>query len=98
MKNKKLFLPSIILISAVVLIALYSVVSSIAKKPNITEAEFPFTITYELDGETVTIKDVYRARYNGNAGYADTKSRMYVGEIGDMGESNTIYTLKHDEN
>ena len=98
MKNRKLLLPTIILISAVLLTAVYSVVSNIAKKPNVTEAEFPFSITYELDGETVTIKDVYKDRYVRNDGYADSKTRVYTGEIGDMGEDNTIYTLKHAEN
>ena len=96
MKTKKLY--ALILAVAVLAIAVYSVVSSIAKKPTVTEGEFPFSITYELDGETVTINDVYKARYVGNGGYADTKSRIYVGEIGNMGEDNTYYTLKQDEN
>lgn len=98
MRNKKLFLPAIILAVAIVAIAAYSVVSSIAKKPTVTEGTFPFSITYELDGETVTIDEVYKARYVRNGGYADTKSRVYVGEIGDMGEGNTVYTLKKGTN
>ena len=98
MKSKKLFLPAIILAAAILAIAVYSVVSSIAKKPVVTEGEFPFSITYELNGETITIDDVYKARYVRNDGYADTKSRVYVGEIGNLGEGNTVYTLKKDEN
>lgn len=98
MKNKKLLLPTIILISAVLLMAVYSVVTSIAKKPTITECEFPFSITYELDGETVTINDVYRAHYIGNDGYADTLTRCYVGGIEGLGGENTIYTLKKGDN
>ena len=98
MRNKKLFLPSVILVASVLAITIFSFVFSIAKKPVITESEFPFSITYELDGETVTINEVYRAYYVENGGYADTKSRIYVGEIGNMGEGNTIYTLKKDEN
>ena len=94
MKNKKLLLPTIILISAVLLMAVYSVVTSIAKKPTITEGEFPFSITYELDGETVTINDVYKAHYIGNDGYADTLTRCYVGGIDGLGGENTLYTLK----
>ena len=92
MKSKKLF--TIILAVAVFAIAVYSIVSSIAKKPTVTEGEFPFSITYELDGETITIHDVYKVHYDGNAGYADTKSRVYVGEIGNLGEGNTVYHLK----
>ena len=98
MRNKKISLCSIILVVAVLGIAAFAVISNIAKKPTVTEGEFPFSITYELDGETVTIEDVYRVRYDRNAGYADTKSRIYVGEIGDMGEDNTIYTIREDEN
>ena len=98
MKNKKLFLPTIILVVAILATAVYSVVSSIAFKPTVTQGEFPFSITYELDGETVTINDVYKARYVRNDGYADTKGRVYVGEIGDLGEENTVYTLKKDQN
>ena len=98
MKNKKLLLPTIILISAVLLMAVYSVVTSIAKKPTITECEFPFSITYELDGETVTINDVYRAHYIGNDGYADTLTRCYVSGIDGLGGENTLYTLKKGDN
>ena len=98
MNNKKIPLQGIILLAAVVIIAVFSVVSSIAKKPTVTEQDFEFSITYELDGETVTIDDVYKAKYVGNGGYADTKSRNYVGEIGNMGEGNVFFTLKSDEN
>lgn len=97
MKSKKLFLPIVILAVAILLTVAYSLISSIAKKPTITEKEFPFSITYELDGKIITIDDVYRARYVKNDGYADTKGRIYVGEIGDMGEDNTVYTLKKEK-
>ena len=70
MKNKKLFIPTIILIAAILASATYMVISSIAKKPTTTEGEFLFSITYELDGETVTINDVYRARFVKNDGFA----------------------------
>jgi hypothetical protein len=98
MKNKKLFLPAFIHAVAILAIAVYSVISSIAYKPTVTEGEFPFSITYELDGEKVTVNDVYKAHYVRNDGYADTKSRVYVGGIEGLGEDNTIYTLKKDEN
>ena len=98
MKNKKLFVHVIILAVAILAIAAYSVISGIAKKPAVTEGAFPFSITYQLDGQTVTINEVYKARYVRNGGYADTKSRVYVGEISDMGEDNTVYTLKKSAN
>jgi hypothetical protein len=98
MKNKKLFLPTIILVIAIIATAAYSVISSIANKPTITEGEFPFSITYELDGERKTIEDVYKVHYVINGGYADTKSRVYAGELESSGEDNTLYTLKKNEN
>ena len=98
MKTKKLFLPSIILIAAILVTVVFLVIFSIAKKPSVTEAEFPFSITYELDGETVTISEVYKARYVRNDGYADTKTRVYEGSIGDTEESGSFFTLKKEEN
>ena len=94
MKRFKLFLPTIILVAAIMLTMISAFITGIALKPTVTESEFPFSITYELDGETVTINDVYKVRYDEDKQY---KQRMYVGEIGDMGESNTIYTLKTEE-
>ena len=98
MKNKKLLLPAIILAVAILATAVFSVVSSIAKKPAVTEGEFPFSITYEVDGEIKTISDVYQARYIRNDGYADTKSRVYEGVLKSSGENDTVYTLKKGQN
>ena len=96
MKSKKLFLPTVILLAATLLIVVYSVLTGIALKPTVTEGEFPFTITYELDGETFVIDEVYKVRYDGNGGYNDTKTRYYKGSI-DGGEDNTLYTLRQNK-
>jgi len=98
MKSKRLSLPAVILVAALLATAVCSVLISVAKKPTITEYDFPFSITYELDGETKTIQEVYTVRYDGNGGYNDTKTRCYVGKIGDLEEGNTVYTLKKGEN
>ena len=98
MKSKKFLAPTLILAVTVIAIVVCSLVLSIAVKPTVTEGEFPFSITYELDGKTVTIDDVYKVRYVKNGGYADTKSREYIGEIGNRGENETIYTLKKEGN
>lgn len=98
MKNKKLFLPAMILAVAIFLIAVYSAVSNIAVKPTVTEGAFPFSITYELDGEKVTVEDVYKAHYVRNGGYADSKSRIYAGELESSGEDNRVFILKSDGN
>lgn len=98
MKNKKLFLPAMILAVAIIVITIYSLISSMAFKPTVVEGEFPFSITYELDGEVFTIKDTYKVHYVGNGGYADTKTRIYSGELESSGKNDTLYTLKKDEN
>ena len=98
MKNKKLFLPAIILAVAVVATVVYLFISSIALKPTVTEAEFPFKITYELDGETVTIDDVYKVNYVPNDADDNHKGRVYSGKRSSSGEDNTNIILKQDEN
>ena len=97
MKRKKLLLPTMILVVALIAMGVCSIINSVAKKPTVTEGEFAFSITYELDGETITIDDVYKARYDRNAGYTDTKSRIYTGKIeGIQEEGNTFYVLQED--
>ena len=94
MRSKKLFLLTIILVAALVMTMVSALIAGIALKPEITESEFPFSITYELDGETVTINDVYKVRYEEDKTY---KYRIYNGEICDKEEDNTYYTLKKEE-
>ena len=98
MKSKKLFLPAVIIIAAVLVIAVCSVICGIAKKPTVTEHEFPFSITYELDGEIKTIEEIFTARYVKNGGYTNTKSRIYAGKIGDLSEDTIFLVLRNDEN
>ena len=95
MKKGKLFLPTIILVLAVVITTVSVIIAGISLKPVVTESEFPFSITYELDGETVTINDVYKVHYNDDEAY---KYREYIGEIQDKKEDNTYYLLKTEEN
>ena len=97
MKNKKLFLPTLVIGIAVVAMIVCSLICGIAQKPTVTEGEFPFSITYELDGKTQTISDVYKVHYVRNSGYNDTKSRVYSGKIGDMPKDTTHYVLKEEK-
>ena len=90
MKTNKMRLPAIILAVTIFVMALYVLVSCIALKPTVTEKDFAFSITYELDGETKTINDVYSVRYVGNSGYSDTKERVYDGKIGGVQESRML--------
>ena len=98
MKNKKLFLPVIILAVAILAIAVYSFISIIAFKPTVTEKEFSFSITYELDGQTVTIEDVYKVHYIPNDADDNHKGRVYIGKRLSSGENDTNFILKQDQN
>lgn len=98
MKNKKLLLPAIILTVAVLLMVAYSLISSISKKPTITEKEFPFSITYEFNGKTEKIEDVFKVTFKGHDGYADTKSRIYVGDfVNGPKENDRFYVLLEND-
>lgn len=98
MKNKKLFLPAIILVVAIVATTVYLIIGSIALKPTVTKAEFPFKITYELDGETVTIEDVYEANFISNDEADNYKERYYSVKLLSSGKNDTSFTLKQNEN
>lgn len=98
MKNKKFTLPVIILSVGVLAILICSVISIMAFKPTVTEGEFPFSITYELDGERVTIEDVYKVNYVKNDPDDNHKGRVYVGKHLSSGENDTNFIIKQNEN
>lgn len=81
MKTNKLFFPAIILIVSIITMAVYSTVTNIAKKPVITEKEFPFSITYKLNGKTETTEGIYAVSFAGNDGYTTATFRVYKGTI-----------------
>ena len=97
MKSKKLLLPIIIIAAAIVAMSIYGVVTNIAQKPTITEKAFPFSITYEYNGETITIEDNYSAFFTGNDGYVKATGRQYDGHIDGLGEDGgASYILRND--
>lgn len=97
MKSKKMFFPVVVICAAVLLTAIYSVLSGIAMKPTITEQEFAFSVTYELDGEIKTLEDTYSVHYDRNDGYNNTKTRVYVGKMSSTNEDSSFFVLKKDD-
>ena len=65
--------------------------------PRITYAEFPFEIVYELDGETVTVSDVYVCEFDGY-GWNESagKHRQWKGYVKSTGDREV--TLLKDGN
>ena len=54
--------------------------------PQVTEGEFPFEIVYEIDGETVTVNDVYVCAFSGfglNTGGIHREWEGYIKSSGD---------------
>lgn len=98
MKNKKMLLPTIIITASIVAIFMFIIFTGIAKKPVITESEFPFSITYEYKGETTVIEDVYKAYFKRVDGYSDSKGRYYEGTIIGNEENQNAYILLQNEN
>ena len=100
MKSKKFFLPSIILLSAIAVMCLFGVLDAIVREPVIREGEFPFSITYEVNGKTETIEDVCVCTYAGVGGYADPKTRYYHEKIVDSQDMEVPgdYVIYKDDN
>ena len=90
MKNKKYLLPVSILLVAVLLMTVFCIVAGITKKPVITEKEFPFSITYELDGKTEVIEGTYTCSYDG---IAYPQYRYYSGSV--LGKADSDQTKSY---
>ena len=63
-------------------------------EPTITHGEFPFELVYEINGETVTVNDVYICEYDG-IGFSSIfgkKERRWKGYIKGTGEEGVFLT------
>ena len=49
--------------------------------PTITEHEFPYSVTYRLNGETKTLEGVYKCTYEGFGAGENPRDRYYTGEF-----------------
>ena len=98
MRSRKLTLPALILAAAIVAMAVYGVVTNIAKQPTIPQHDFPFSITYELDGKIETFEGIYSVSYVGNGGYIDATIRQYEGTfISNREDANTGLILRENK-
>jgi hypothetical protein len=79
-EKKKLQTLSIILAVGLVMAIAASLLTGIVKAPVITEHDFPFTVTYRLDGETKTLEGVYRCQFRSTGQGTDPLNRYYEGE------------------
>lgn len=107
-KNSKRILKAITIIASVPLVIFMAIVAfcfviTVAvnliypspEVPVIREAEFPFEIVYEQNGEISEIKDVYICKYNGVYTTAGGKSRSWK-EYFKSGNENALIVYKDD--
>ena len=64
MTNRSLKIPASILAIGLVLCLVAYLLTGIVKTPTITEHDFSYSATYQLNGETKTLEGVYRCRFN----------------------------------
>ena len=77
------------------LVSLFTIISFASCEkvpaPQITEAQFPFEVVYEIDGETITLSDVYVCEYEGvswNEGFG--RHRQWKGYVKGTGTRELI--------
>lgn len=98
MKSKKNLLPIIILAAGVLAMVAVTCLVNVAKKPEITEKEFPFSITYKYGDETEIIESVLNCEFVGAQESIDPADRFYDAKIeGKDDEHGDKYLLFEDE-
>lgn len=90
MRLKKL-LPIIILVTGIFVITASHIFSNIVKVPTITEKEFPFSVTYQMNAENKKVEGTYRCVFSKDSGSnADPRERFYDGTHVETGEKGTV--------
>ena len=63
MPNKSLKTPAIILAVGLVLCVVACMLTGILKVPTITQQDFRYSATYQINGETKTLEGIYRCEF-----------------------------------
>lgn len=79
MNNKPLKRLKLILAIGVVLCLVACLAAGVIKTPNITEHNFNYAATYQMDGETKTVEGVYRVQFVSTGDGTDPHYRYYEG-------------------
>lgn len=83
MKTKKLSAAMILLVAMVLVYIVATVLFCYKTRPAVTEGEFPFSITYEYEGETKTLSGVFKCEFFDSA--------TILGEHNRYWEQETVY-------
>ena len=99
MKDKRLRIAVIILVVGLALSLAACLVANVIKTPAITEQEFPYSVTYKLNGEIKTLEGIYTCSFDGYNEGENPRNRYYVGEYtvdGQTTGSHTHIIAEHD--
>ena len=91
MKNRSLKIPAVIIAIGLVLSLAACLFTNIILTPTVTERDFPYSVTYKLNGETKTFEGVYKCRFDGYSEGDNPCDRYYTGEYTVDGQT----TLAH---
>lgn len=101
MKNKKMIIPGILLFLGLIAMVGVHVLFNVVKVPTVTEKDFPFSVTYELNGENKKLEGTYRCTFQPSSeDSAYPTDRYYDGVHVETGEEGTVrYVIekKNDE-
>lgn len=79
MNKKSSKLPIIFFALGLVAAVVAYLLTGIVLQPTVTEYDFDYSVTYKLNGETLTLEDVYTCRFTGNGRDGDPRARYYEG-------------------
>ena len=82
---------SIILMLPVIFFNIAYLFTPVAR-PEITYGEFPFTLVYEIEGEVITINDVYVCNFDGFTTSTAGKFREWKGYLKSNGDEDLFIT------
>ena len=82
---------SIILMLPVIFFNIAYLFTPVAR-PEITYGEFPFTLVYEIEGEVITINDVYVCKFDGFTTNTAGKFREWKGYLKSNGNEDLFVT------
>lgn len=99
MNRKNLRIPALIFAVGLVLTLVACLVTNIILVPAVTEGEFHYSVTYQLNGETKKLEGVYHCRYEGFADGGNPRDRYYEETYtvdGETSHSGAVMIAQHD--
>lgn len=99
MKHRSLKLPAVIIAIGLVLSFVASLFAGFILTPIVTEHDFNYSVTYELNGEIKTLEGVYTCRFDGYSEGENPRNRHYIGEYTVNGQKtlHQTYTIAQND-